>query len=634
MFSIFKNLTKKRSKNLRLSQIDQVPLLPNDVHTEVNVEDVESSNFTKFGRSFRKFSVTNLVGVICLVILVISNFVFALLYFSAINDNSSRLPEWPDPSNSLLGEYSSASVAADNELCSTIGRDILLQGGNAVDAAISVVICLGVLNAQSSGLGGGHFMTVFNATTKKCSVVDAREVAPSAATENMFKERWNASRYVPGELYGLWIEYKNFGGNVPWHSLIKPTIDLMEEGYPTSHAFAYALKSHEKQIRNDTILSKHFINPKTGKLYKLGEQITTRKNLIDTLKKLANSNDPVEVFYRSNLTKAMVEEFKKHGGIITLEDFVNYRAILRPDSQIVYTKLSNGKIICGPPPPSGSAVTQSILSILDHTFGGNVDFLHRFIEASKFAYAARSDIGDINFVKNASEIVKNITSSEWAQLVRSKISWGTHPDSFYGGSFQALPEDHGTTHISVIDKYGNAVSVTSTINLILGAQVMSESSGIIWNDQMDDFSSPGHPNYFGIPPSPSNFIKPGKRPMSSMSPLIIFNKNDNSVISIGAAGGSTIISGVAGAAFHALWLDRNIKQAIDFPRFHNQLRPNFTQFEITMPNRYINALKERGHTFKSEKKITVVTAVQRMSNGTIFANSDWRKGPESEPSGY
>uniref|UniRef100_A0A1I8BTA3 Gamma-glutamyltranspeptidase 1 n=1 Tax=Meloidogyne hapla TaxID=6305 RepID=A0A1I8BTA3_MELHA len=625
---------------------DQVPLLPNDVHTEPN-EDIES-NYIKFGKSIRNIGVPNLVGLFCLVLLLISNFVFALLYFSAINDNSSsRLPAWPDPSHSLLGEYSSASVAADNELCSTIGRDILLQGGNAVDAAISVVICIGVLNSQSSGLGGGHFMTVFNATTRKCSVVDAREVAPLTATENMYKGRWNDSRYgweavaVPGELYGLWTEYKNFGGHLPWHSLIKPTIDLMEEGYPTSHAFAYALKTHEKQIRNDTILSKHFINPKTGELYKLGEQITTRKNLIETLKKLAKSNDPTEVFYRSNLTKAMVEEFKNHGGIITFDDFANYRAILRPDSQVVYTNLSNGKIICGPPPPSGSAVTQSILSILDQihfntsTFNGNVDFLHRFIEASKFAYAARSALGDIAFVKNALEIVKNITSSEWAQMVRSKISWGTHPDSFYGGSFQALPEDHGTTHISVIDKYGNAVSVTSTINLILGSQVMSESSGIIWNDQMDDFSSPGHPNYYGFPPSPSNFIKPGKRPMSSTSPLIIFNKNDNgSVISIGAAGGSTIISGVAGAAFHALWLDNNIKQAIDLPRLHNQLQPNFTRFETNMPTRYINALKERGHIFINEKKITVVTAVQRMPNGTIFANSDWRKGTESEPSGY
>lgn len=315
---------------------------------------------------------------------------------------------------------------------------------------------------------------------------------------------------------------------------------------------------------------------------------------------------------------------------------------MRPDSEVVYTHLSEGRIICGPPPPSGSAVAQAILSVLDRihfnttTFSGNVDLLHRFIEASKFAYAARSSLGDIAFVKNATEVVNNITSKFWAQMVRSKISWGTHPDAYYGGSFEALPEDHGTTHISVIDKHGNAVSVTSTINLILGALVMSETSGILWNDQMDDFSLPGHPNYFGFPPSPSNFIRPGKKPMSSTSPLIIFNEDPKKegVTTIGAAGGSTIISGVAGVAFRALWLGNTIKKAIDFPRIHNQLQPNVTRCEFDMPQRYIKALKERGHTFAMEKKFSVMTAVQRLANETIFANSDWRKGTESEPSGY
>ncbi|KAI1697757.1 gamma-glutamyltranspeptidase domain-containing protein [Ditylenchus destructor] len=165
---------------------------------------------------------------------------------------------------------------------------------------------------------------------------------------------------------------------------------------------------------------------------------------------------------------------------------------------------------------------------------------------------------------------------------------------------------------------------------------MSETTGILWNDQMDDFSTPGVNNYFGYPPSPANYIRPGKRPMSSMSPLVIFNaKNNKEVLAIGAAGGSQIISAVAGAAFQTLWLNRDVKQAIDLPRLHNQLKPNKVQlYEHNWPKEYIKALLERGHELIVPNSTAVVTAVHRVLNGTIFANSDYRKGSESEPSGY
>uniref|UniRef100_A0A914HEM0 Costars domain-containing protein n=1 Tax=Globodera rostochiensis TaxID=31243 RepID=A0A914HEM0_GLORO len=629
---------------LEMDVDDSAPLLENGG---------ESSAANRFDALLQRLNILNgknaivvtAVGIGCILTLAFTSILFAVLYFNANAAKvETKLPKWSPPSHSLLGEYSSAAVAADNELCSEIGRDVLLQGGNAVDAAVATTFCIGVMDTQSSGLGGGHFMTIFNATTRKCHVVDAREVAPAAATENMYKDRWNKSKFgweavgVPGELHGLWTEYSHFGGQVSWESLVRPTIRLMEEGYPTSHALAHSLEQFKDQVLNETTMRKHFINPETGNLYKLGEQIKTRQNFIETLKGLAMAKDPAEFFYRSNLTRKMVDEFRQNGGIMTMDDFANYRAIVRPDAEVIYTQLEDGRTICGPPPPSGAAVAQAILSILDpivfntSIFAGNVDFLHRFIEASKFSYAARSSMGDLAFVKNATELARNITSKWWAQMVRSKISWGTHPDAYYGGGYQAIPNDHGTTHISVVDKHGNAVSITSTINLILGSGVMSEASGVLWNDQMDDFSSPGHPNYFGFPPSPTNFIRPGKRPMSSASPLIIFN--DKEVMTIGAAGGSTIISGVAGAALHALKLHDNVKKAIDFPRMHNQLKPNVTEVETNMPKAYVDALKERGHTFKTVNTITVVTAVQKFANGTVFANSDWRKGTESEPAAH
>ncbi|KAL3111626.1 hypothetical protein niasHT_016138 [Heterodera trifolii] len=621
---------------------DISPLLLNDAENPSPTRVDEILN--RLNLPSRKSAIVTGAGVGCILTLTFTTVLFATLYYNAANLVSTKLPKWAPPYHSLLGEYSAAAVAADNELCSEIGRDILLQGGNAVDAAVATTFCIGVMDTQSSGLGGGHFMTIFNATTRKCHVVDAREVAPAAATENMYKDRWNKSKFgweavaVPGELHGLWTEYTHFGGQVSWESIVRPTIRLMEEGYPTSHALAHALEQYKSQVLNEPTMRKHFVNPATGVVYKLGEQIKTRTNFINTLRGLATAADPAAFFYRSNLTRQMVDEFKRNGGILTMDDFANYRAIVRADADVIYTQLEDGRIVCGPPPPSGAAVTQAILSILDpivfntSTISGNVGFLHRFIEASKFAYAARSSMGDMAFVKNATELARNITSKWWAQLARSKISWGTHPDDYYGGGYQAVPNDHGTTHISVVDKHGNAVSITSTINLILGATVMSESSGVLWNDQMDDFSSPGHPNYFGFPPSPTNFIRPGKKPMSSASPLVVFS--DKEVLSIGAAGGSTIISGVAGAALHALRLHANIKRAIDFPRMHNQLKPNVTEVERNMPKAYIDALRERGHTFKTVDTITVVTAVQKFANGTVLANSDWRKGTESEPAGY
>uniref|UniRef100_A0A7I4XU89 Gamma-glutamyltranspeptidase n=1 Tax=Haemonchus contortus TaxID=6289 RepID=A0A7I4XU89_HAECO len=582
--------------------------------------------------------------------LLISTITFATLYFRLLGKDSARLPKWPKPSISPLGKYSRAAVAADNEYCSEIGRNILLQGGNAVDAAVAALFCIGVMDSHSAGLGGGHFMTIYNATTRQCTVIDAREVAPNAATEEMYENRWNKSRVgwravaVPGELHGLRTEFEKFGSSkVSWSDLIQPTIELLEEGFPTSHALAMALERRSHTIVKEPTM-KDFLNPKTGNVYRAGDQIRTRTSLLRTLRHLANSSDPIREFYHGEMTREMAREFKRYGGILTEDDFSKYRSIVVPHSGVIYTTLSNNRMICGPPPPSGSAVAQAILNIMDgykndmKSFEDIAQFYHRFIESSKFAYAARTWLGDPAFVDNATEIAQNITSRKWAEWVRSKITEETHPDEYYGGSLEAPAVDHGTTHISVIDIYGNAVSVTSTINLYLGAAVTSPSTGILWNDEMDDFSTPHHPNTFGIPPSPANFIRPGKRPMSSQSPLIIFDKspgrNAKRVLVVGGAGGSTIISGVAGVALHNLYLKANVKQAVDAPRLHNQLYPNSTSYEPNFPQAYLTELESRGHILKKVQNLTVVTAAERAADGQLYANSDFRKGEESSPAGY
>ncbi|CAI4227332.1 unnamed protein product [Auanema sp. JU1783] len=580
---------------------------------------------------------------------LITTVAFAALYFH-LRADTARLPKWPKPSLSPLGKYSKAAVAADNEICSTVGRNTLLRGGNAVDAAISTLICIGVMDTHSSGIGGGHFMTIFNGTTEECIVIDAREVAPLAATEDMFKGRWNESRLgwkavaVPGELHGIWTAFVKYGSRkVTWSSLVEPTIELLQEGYPTSHALAKALSENENVIRNEPTMFE-YINPQTKKVFTVGQQIKTRVSFLKTLQVLANSTNPVKEFYEGDLAEKMVAEFKKNGGIITLEDFKSYKSKIIENKDVIHTNLRNSRRICGAPPPAGSAVAQAILSVMDgyeyntKSFDEIVQFYHHFLESSKFAYAGRSWLGDPNFVANATDIAHNITSSEWADWVRSMITDKTHPDFYYGGSFEAAPEDHGTTHISIFDDYGNAVSVTSTINLHMGAMVTSLSTGVLWNNEMDDFSTPGHANFFGFPPSPANFIRPGKRPMSSQSPLVVLQTNKKNqtkpILAVGGAGGSTIISGVAGVALHALWLKADVKQAIDAPRLHNQLQPNRTDYEPNFPKPYLEALKARGHTMHPVHNLTVVTAVERGKDGQIYANSDFRKGEESASAGY
>ncbi|KAI6203633.1 Gamma-glutamyltransferase [Aphelenchoides besseyi] len=641
------NVFSTSLRNLRITEEndDTEPLLGNPTTSTAPTISAPKPSFFPS----KHYPIIGTVGLICIFVFILTTVFFGALYYKMID--RSQKSGWPQASRSILGDYAKAAVAADNALCSEIGRNTLLQGGNAVDAAVASLFCIGVLDVQSAGLGGGHFMTIYNATTRRCHVIDAREVAPLSATKEMFRNRWNLAQKgwlavaVPGELHGLYTAYENFGSKkVSWRSLIEPTIQLMEEGYPTSHALANVLRVYEQQILAEPTLRSHFVNPQTNQVYKAGEQITTRNNFIETLKTLANANDPIFEFYNGTMTEKMVNEFQHNGGIITLEDFRSYRSIIRSNESTIYSNLGNGIHSCGPPPPSGAAVSMAILNLLRDVVGNssensadsNVEFFHRFIEASKFAYAQRSALGDIDFFPEAFGIAKNITSESWAAIIRKLITDEAHPDEYYGGHFSFRP-DHGTSHISIIDQFGNAVSVTSTINLFLGAQIASEATGVVWNDEMDDFSLPGHPNFFNITPSPSNYIVPKKRPQSSMAPLVIFSDRSDEVLAIGAAGGSRIISGVAFAAHQILRFDRNVKQAIDHPRLHNQLIPNATEVEINFLPFYLNELEQRGQTFVNASEITILTAVhkfQRDSKQFVQANSDYRKGTESEPAGY
>ncbi|GMT06162.1 hypothetical protein PENTCL1PPCAC_28336, partial [Pristionchus entomophagus] len=553
---------------------------------------------------------------------------------------------WPPLQDGMHGKYARVSVAADHVLCSEIGRDILIRGGNAVDAAIAGIVCLGIVNPMSSGIGGGHFMTIYNKTSGTCSTVDARETAPAAADEHMFKGNVNGSKIgwkamgVPGELHGLYTEYQQFGGGLPWKDLLQPSIDLLENGVPVSMGMAVCLKDEAANIKADRGLAKDFVDPKTGEVYKYGDVMHSRKNYKNLLRSLADSKDPIDTFYKGWVAKQLVFELNESKeAIMTKDDIANYKSIVRDQSEVIYTDLPNNLRMCGPPPPSSSAVTQSIIKTLsgyqfDQTSSHQLaDGLHKYLEASKFAYAHRSEMGDMAFVNGSLALARNITSDEYVQSVRNRITDRAQPTEKYGGKF-AFQLDKGTTNIAVIDQHGNSVVATSTVNLFFGARVASESTGIVWNSQMDDFSNPDAPNFYGYPPSPANFIKPGKRPMSSISPIVVFNRTDKAVqLAVGGAGGSTIISGVAQVAMRTLFMGWNVKEAMDRPRLHDQLMPNVTQHEGDFPPEYVQLLANRGHIMEKTPVITQATAILRKGSW-LTANSDYRKGFESQPAGY
>ncbi|XGW06036.1 hypothetical protein V3C99_016403, partial [Haemonchus contortus] len=563
-------------------------------------------------------------------------------------DASAPPTHWSQPSGSLYAQFKKAAVASDHGFCSEIGRDVMIDGGNAVDAMIATLLCVGVVNPQSSGLGGGFIMTLYNASTARCQTINARESAPLAATEDMFKGDANQSVYgyraiaIPSELHGFWTIFKNFGsGKVEWSRLFEPSIKLAVNGFPVSSNLAFNLAHKESLIQNETTLKEVFVNPVSGRVYEEGD-IIKRERYGFTLQLLANASDPVDLFYKGDMAQTIAEEITSNGGIINSTDLASYETLI-DEFPLIASGLSDDLDMCGPPPPSSFVITQSIIAVMAEFYrGGKVNLAdplvyHRFIEAEKFAYAQRTKLGDVRFVESAKLLAANMSTPEYTKWIASMIKDVAQPQDYYLGGMTMQAPDHGTSHVTIIDHEGNAISCTSSVNQILGSMRASPNLGIIWNDQMDDFSTPGVPNTFGFAPSETNFIKPGKRPMSSMSPMVIFNKTDNEVVmAVGASGGSFIISATAQAVIRTILFNQTVKEAVDAPRLHNQYLPHVTQYERQMPKEIITKLidvYEQNMTMVSKQQSSV-QILEKLPDGFIHGNSDFRRKTPTYPAGY
>ncbi|XP_026670551.1 glutathione hydrolase 1 proenzyme-like isoform X2 [Ceratina calcarata] len=586
----------------------------------------------------------SIVITVLVLVIVIPSIIVICRAYGANSDieiqENEEIPPDPEaflpPSWSKLKTFKYGAVCADGPPCAVIGKSILEKNGSAVDATISAMICNGLVNMQSMGIGGGFVMTIYDKATKRAYTLTARDRAPLAANATMFEGKPKEASFlgplaiaVPGELAGYWEAHKRFG-KLPWADLFQPSIELCEEGYNLTKIQYDGFKYNAKNIYNDRVLKELFVDPKTNDFYKPGT-IIKPKVFCKTLRVIAEKG--ASELYNGTLGKLLVDDLQEKGSIITMKDLNNYRATWDEPLQ---ANLSNGMKVFTIGLPSSGGLLTYMLNIIDEfnfTADSIADFdqttltYHRLIETFKYAFAFRNDMADKEFV-DTRELTMNLTSRILAHETRMNIddhrTWDD--PSHYGAVTMSTAEDQGTAHVSILAPNGDAVSATSTINFYFGSGVGSEGTGIILNNAMNDFGIPSAVNYFRIPPSLNNYVAPGKRPLSSMVPTIIVDSNDKVKMVIGASGGTKIITTVSQVITRIIWLGQTVKEAVDASRIHHQLFPPEIAYEYGVPKQIIDGLKRLGHKTARYRVRGSVACVIFVKNDTIFANADFRKG--------
>ena len=493
-------------------------------------------------------------------------------------------------------------VASVSSIASSVGLDVLKHGGNAVDAAVAVGLALSATYPFAGNLGGGGFMMIRMADGR-VGAVDYREQAPAKASHDMYVgkdgklvPRLSTSGYlasgVPGTVAGLSLALAKFG-TISWADAVEPARKLAADGFPVSYSLASSL---ERSRAVGAFPEGKRIFQRDGKFYQEGE-IFKQPELAATLERL-KTRGPRE-FYEGQTAQYIAADMREHGGLITLDDLKNYKAVLREPLKGTYRGY---EIISMPPPSSGGIALIEMLNILEHFDLGSMGYnssekYHVVVEAMRRAFADRAEfLGDSDFVKVP---WSGLISKKYAeQLVKTIDPKRATPSSEIGHGDPAPYESTQTTQFTVVDAAGNAVSNTYTLNGGYGSGVVVKGAGFFLNNEMDDFAAkPGVPNMYGLIQGEANSVAPHKRPLSAMTPSFVV-KDGKLFLATGSPGGPTIINTVLQVIVNVIDHKMNIQQAVDAPRIHHQWLPDEIRFEpFGMPEDARRALEAAGYHF-------------------------------------
>ena len=529
-----------------------------------------------------------------------------------------------------------AMVASQHELASQIGVDIMERGGNAVDAAVAVGLALAVVYPEAGNIGGGGFMLIRKANGET-HAIDYREMAPAAAAHDMFVDRngelikgegsstvgYHAAG-VPGTLAGFDMAFKKYGsGKIKWRDVVEPARRLAANGFVLSHRVAELLKTDGKDLAKYDDSNRIFLN--AGNFYQEGDALR-QPDLAQTLGRIEKRG--ASEFYSGRTATMIADDMKAHGGPITLDDLKNYRAKERTPLRGSYRGF---EIISIPPPSSGGIVMLEVLNLLE---GYDIRAMkynsaakyHVVAEAMRRAFADRAEfMGDPDF---ADVPVARLTDKKYAETRRATIDLTKASASVdIGHGDIAGGESMETTHFTIVDKDGTVVTNTYTLNDYFGSKVTAKGTGVLLNDEMDDFAArPGKPNMYKLIQGERNSVQPGKRPLSAMTPTIVLRKDGSFWFALGARGGPRIISAVLQTIINVIDHDMDIQEALDAPRMHHQWLPDEIVYEsFGFSPDTLSVLSERGHKFAEKPtKIASGTAIMVDEKGVRLGAIDWR----------
>lgn len=532
-----------------------------------------------------------------------------------------------------------AMVVTAQHLATQVGVDILKQGGNAVDAAVAVGYALAVVHPCCGNIGGGGFM-VLHLAQGKTVFLDFREKAPLQATPTLFQDAEgnvvkgrSTDTYlgvgVPGTVMGLNTALKTYG-TLSLKQVMAPAIKLARDGYVLQEGDVNILHTRSEDFARHPNVAKIFLNH--GKPYEVGERLV-QPQLARTLELIAN--DGTRAFYEGRIARAIVKASEANGGLLSMKDFADYTVHWDQPISCGYRGYT---IMSSPPPSSGGTTICQILQLIqpypmDKWGYGSVNAIHYLVEAERRAFADRNTyLGDPAFVNNP---IPELLSPEHVAEMRATIQPDkATPSSDVKGSLGAAEGQH-TTHFSIVDAKGNAVSITFTINYLFGLGQIAGDTGFFLNNEMDDFTAkPGVPNTFGLVQGKINQIEPGKRPLSSMSPTIVL-KDGKLFMVTGSPGGSTIISTTLESILNVVDFGMNMQQAVDAPRVHNQWYPDvvFVEQGLLTPETRA-ALGAMGYTFKEMTSWGADEAILVNPQTGLLEGANDRRRPSGLAAGY